>query len=82
MISPKRPTKYQVLPGKDGLKQLIENGKIKKIKSRGGKTEYKVLQPFPHYPAGLTWHRYVFVFDPFTSQPEYNPGFRNRIRLF
>lgn len=82
IASPTVPVKYDILPGKDGIKQLLESGKITKLGRESGAEVYKVNEEFSHYPTGLPWHSYIFVFNSGTKQPEFNPGFRNRVRPF
>lgn len=80
VISPKPPVRYQILPGKEGIKQLIKSGKIERLGNEGSAEVYFVSEELPHYPVGLVLHHYAFVFDKQTPQPAFNPGYTVRVR--
>jgi len=80
IISPTPPVRYEILPGKEGIKQLVREGKIKRLRSEGARNVYQVNEELPHYPVGLVLHYYGFVFDEKTPQPDFNPGYHVRIQ--
>lgn len=80
VISPTPPVRYQILPGKEGIKQLVQDGKIKQLRGEGASYVYQVNEELPHFPVGLVLHRFTFVFDAKTPQPDFNPGYDVRVR--
>ncbi len=82
IISPTSPVRYEILPGKEGIKQLVRDGKIKLLRNEGARNVYQVNEELPHYPVGLVLHYYGFVFDAKTPQPDFNPGYEVRVRRF
>lgn len=70
ILSPGEITHYEIYPGRFGLRQLIKSGHLV---SEG--SSYKVLKPFPHYPAGLYGSNAVhFKFKIGMPQPKGNKG--------
>lgn len=48
LVAPGRVELYEVLPGQDGLRQLVAEGKLER---RYG--VYRIVKPIPRFPAGL-----------------------------
>lgn len=82
VISPTPPVRYEIYPGKTGINQLVRDRKITRLRSEGGSYVYQVNEELPHFPIGLVLHRYIFVFDAKTPQPDFNPGYDVRVRYF
>lgn len=66
VLAPGHVEAYQVLPGQDGLRQLVAEGKL--LRRDGA---YRIVQPIPRFPAGLySAHMVKFVLPKDLPMPK------------
>jgi hypothetical protein len=67
--------RWEVLPGPAGIKQLVQQGYLKRLNSEGYQQEYKIVKSFPRFPAALSGgHTYKFLLGRGVKSPEGQAG--------
>jgi len=70
LIAPGKVEPYQVMPGQDGLRILVEQGTLERTADG-----YRVVKPLPRWPAGLGGaHSVKFYLPKGMPMPEGSPG--------
>jgi Ca2+-binding EF-hand superfamily protein len=70
LIAPGRVETYEVVPGQDGLRQLVENGTLERTD-----LGYRLLKPLSRWPAGLSGaHAVTFILPKGMAMPAGSPG--------
>lgn len=59
VVAPGKVEAYQVIPGQDGLRLLVSQGILERLKDG-----YRVLKPLPYWPAGLSGAHSVIFYLP------------------
>ncbi len=67
--------RFDVLPGRHGLRQLTEAGYLEKIPNDNGHENYRIIKHFPKFPVGMTGGMQpTFLLAPGVQKPEGSTG--------